>query len=144
LDESGAGLVRFILAGLLTFAATTMAAQDVRRVDSIAVGRFVAVRPKHIPLMKRRVLSASDPSLASTLRALAGYGFDHMASDSTDVFALCQVSPADSTGMWITVFADVGSRRVIIPDECHADTDETAARIDGLRALGWETLRNRR
>jgi hypothetical protein len=78
------------------------------------------------------------------LQALDGFGFDSMQLDSTDIPSLCRVRSVDSTGMWITVFAPSSRRRVIIPDVCNAETPDDAARVEGLRAFAWETLRNRR
>src|SRR5262249_41267808 len=114
------------------------------QVDSIAVQRFIAVRPNHIPLTKRRVVPAGSASLPSTLQALSGFGFESMASDSTGIPLLCRVGWADTSGMWITVFAQSGNRRVIIPDECRPETPDDAARVEGLRAFAWDLLRNRR
>jgi len=82
--------------------------------------------------------------MSSTLQALDGFGFDSMHLDSTDIPSLCRVRSVDSTGMWVTVFTASSSRRVIIPDQCDAQTPDDAARVEALRAFAWETLRKRR
>lgn len=133
---------RFVLGGLLSLLAGRAAAQERSQVDSIAVQRFIATRPNHIPLTKRRVLSTSE-SVSSTLQALSGFGFASMTSDSTGIPSLCRVRWADSSGMWITEFSGSNSRRVIIPDECPADTPEDAARVEALRAFAWHILRGK-
>lgn len=133
---------RFVLSGLLSLLALPVFAQERSQVDSIAVQRFIAARPNHIPLTKRRVLSASE-SVSSTLRGLSGFGFESMSADSTGIPSLCRVRWADSSGMWITEFSGSSSRRVIIPDECPADTPEDAARVEALRAFAWHVLRGK-
>jgi hypothetical protein len=136
--------VRIVLAGLVSLCAGPAAAQGRGQVDSIVVQRFVATRPNHIPLTKRRVLSDRSPELSSTLQTLGGFGFDSLELSSADVPSLCRVRSADSTGMWVTVFTASSSRRVIIPDQCDAQTPDDAARVEALRAFAWETLRKRR
>lgn len=135
--------VRFVV-GLLSLWAGTAAAQGRAQVDSIAVQRFIAARPNHVPLTKRRVLSAGSSSMSSTLQALSDFGLDSMTSDSTDVPSLCRGRWADSSGMWITVFSGSNGRRIVVPDDCPTETADGAARVEALRAFAWDILRNRR